>query len=471
MRVAEFTVGPILGYVEPTRARIFGRADAEWVEDENKRRGLRRCFCVARVRKADGDEEFGPPVFAKALPHFDLTGVIFHLGLVEDTRYEYQAGWIFSEGELPCPAPPEVLDWSEIETRVLQTGSSDPAAPRSVVFGSCRYLLRLFGGYVFEERGDKTFRSVREQIEQGQQIDALVMMGDQIYADDLRWVSPDTGVDAFLARYREAFSQPHLAALMATVPTYMTLDDHEIEDNWPHAASPADMQVKYPAAMHAYSIYQMSHSPLPQLNAAGDALARMPHHFWYSFSDGCCEFFVMDTRTERREQEEIISQSQMGALKHWLADGSGRVKVIVTSVPLLPDFRHPSDDKWSGFIAQRDEILNFVYDQRVRRVVTLSGDVHCSMSVELTSMNDPDFKVISLVSSPFYWPYPHPSRKSFQLEGPLTSQSPYGFRLSNGGPIVTTENFTRMDVSSDQVDVTVFGRKGEVLVPSRRLRF
>jgi len=300
---------------------------------------------------------------------------------------------------------------------------------------------------------------MQRQINAGTRTDALIMLGDQIYADDLNFLGPDQQVDEFLGRYRAAFSQEHLGRLMASVPTYMTLDDHEIEDNWPHKADRKDLQVKYPAAIHAYSIYQMSHSPLGRLNPEGTALASMPHYFWYNFSDGCCDFFVMDTRTERRDQAEIVSQRQMSALKDWLGSENDQVKVIVSSVPIFPDFKTPSSDKWSGFLSQRDELLNFIYDKKIRKIVTLSGDVHTSMSVELVSESDPDFKIVSVVSSPFYWPYPHPSRKDFQLEGQLLSQSPYGYRLANRTKVVSTENFTRLTVTHKGVRVQVYGRK------------
>ena len=471
MKVHPFSVGPILGYVEPTRARIFGRAELEWIDEDAKEAGPRRCFGVVQVKSAT-DPDFGAPIFFKTLPHFDLTGVGILTGLESDTEYEYQAGWIFADGELDDPTGGEPLEWdNDVPSHVFRTATSVADAPRSFVFGSCRYLLRLFGGFVFEGRGDKTFKSVLKQIAEGDRTDALIMLGDQIYADDLNFVGPDSQVDEYLKRYRAAFSQKYLGALMASVPTYMTLDDHEIEDNWPHKADAKDLQVKYPAAIHAYSIYQMSHSPLGVLNDSGTALAGVPNHFWYEFSDGCCDFFVLDARTERRDQTEIVSQEQMGELKSWLARGKKRVKVIISSVPMFPDFVDPSADKWSGFLAQRDELLNYVHDKKIRRVVTLSGDVHTSMSVELVSEVDPNFRIISVVSSPFYWPYPHPSRRDFQLEGRLLSRSPYGYKLTGGSKPVTNENFTRLTMSLEGVEVSVFGRKGGQIDGTRTYPF
>ena len=61
------------------------------------------------------------------------------------------------------------------------------------------------------------------------------MLGDQIYAD--LWgrhhgiLRADT-FEEFQERYRSAFETPNLRKLMQSLPTYMILDDHEIEDNW-----------------------------------------------------------------------------------------------------------------------------------------------------------------------------------------------------------------------------------------------
>ena len=57
------------------------------------------------------------------------------------------------------------------------------------------------------------------------------MCGDQIYADDLNVGFPAWQLEHYNLRYRVAFSQPFIRELMARVPTFMILDDHEIEDN------------------------------------------------------------------------------------------------------------------------------------------------------------------------------------------------------------------------------------------------
>ncbi len=463
MLVQPLTVGPILGATTGETARVWGRGMLEPTGE-----GPRRTFGVARIRP-DGSSRYRQPVFFKMNPNFDMTGVAMFDDLVPEKVYEYQMGAIFSELELDDLGPDYPLDWSDIETVAFQTGASDTAQPRSFVFGSCRYLLRLFGSLWFDNRGDKTFRSILGQIEGGMQTDQIVMLGDQIYADDLNIIAPDETLDEYNARYRDAFSQRYIGELMSRVPTYMTLDDHEIEDAWPAHATTRDWMVKYPAAMHAYLTYQASHSPLMTMTGPSKMVG-VPDKLWYTFSDGCSDFFVTDTRTERYLsadvlEREIIGDLQLAALMDWLADGSGRVKFVVSAVPLFPDpaSREDRADKRGGFVGQRTQVLEHIRAENVKRVVFLSGDLHLSMKSELVSPGAPDFKVLSIISSAFFWPYPHRSWRRYQLSGPLEVMSDNVYEVVNTSPAQATDNFTRVTADLEQLKLSVFSRKGDPL--------
>ena len=470
-KIERFDVGPILGAVSTESARLWGRGHGP------RNGGLRRMFGAARFRKKGRD--FGPAQYFKLNPNFDLTGVTVLHPLTAQTDYEYQIGGFQADLEFEDltafddPRSESELDWRDAHGASFRTATSDPEVPRSFIFGSCRYLLRLFGGSWFDDRGDKVFRSILAQIENGRPIDKLLMLGDQIYADDLNFLFPDQGVDEYLSRYREVFSQKYFSDLVSHTPTYMTLDDHEIEDNWPARATTQDFMRKFPAAMHAYLTYQLSHSPVFPYDAAG-RLIQPPGRYWYQFEDGCCEFFVMDTRTERLYSDEgeriqVIGHNQMHALKNWLADGSERVKLVATSIPFFPDLAGPGKDRWDSFPNQRNEILTHIRENRVRRVVFLSGDVHSSMTAELRHPEDPEFKIVSVVSSPFFWPYPHGFASGFQTSGVLL-HSP-GFRLRRAAPVHSTDNFARVGVSPDQIRVEFFARKGERLGSPKTHRF
>jgi alkaline phosphatase D len=456
--INQLTVGPIVGHAGTDQVRIWGRAKFEPMANGQPR----RAFGIARI-KTRTRGSYSSPVIFKMNPNFDLTGIAIFQDLQPGKEYVYQIGWFYSDKEITEFARGARWDWTNTDQGQFSTASDDDDAERQFVFGSCRYLLRLFGGAFFESRGDKTFRSILEQIKDGTNIDKLLMVGDQIYADDLNFVSPDKQVDEFLARYRDVFSQPNMKKLMSQVSTYMTLDDHEIEDNWPSEASGKDYMMKYPAAMHAYQAYQASHSPLLELDAAGN-LKGTPSHFYYRFTDGCCDFFVTDSRTEREPQDqEMIGDEQMQSLLDWLDDGSGRVKMVVTSVPFFPDTKKHNDDKWSGYPEQRDQIIEHIKSNNIAKVVFLSGDVHCSMAAEL-DISDPgasQLKIYSVISSAFYWPYPHMKRRKFQLQGHVASVTdPQAYRLGQVSDVYSSDNFSRVRVNHQDLSVEVFDRKG-----------
>lgn len=466
MKIQPPTVGPIVGYTSSNQVRLWVRGDFQQTPGT-----FLRCFGVAQVKvKGESDGSFGSPQYAKLPPYFDMTGVCVFTGLQPETTYEYRAGWFFAETELENLPEGEKLDWSRVSNHTFRTGSDSDQKARSYVVGSCRYLLRMLGGLVFDERGDKTFGSILEQIKSKtspEPVDGLIMAGDQIYGDDLNFLAPDTRVDQFLERYRAAFTQPRLRELMSSVPTYMVLDDHEIEDNWPAKATQKDRVMLYPAAIHSYQIYQCSHSPLFGLDAK-NKVSGTPDHFWYSFRDGCCDWFVMDARTERvwdpnPAKRSMISEEQMTALLDWLDDGSGRVKMVVTSVPFFPDLKSDSDDKWTGFIAERTRILDFILAKHIRKVVFVSGDVHCSFSAELKVVEDPGFKIISVVSSSFFWPYPHMESGEFAFNTKLKSSPPNSYEVIAASKVFSTDNFVRMNVSPDRMTISIYQRKGDLL--------
>lgn len=474
MKIQLPKVGPIVGYTSADQVRIWLRGDFQPAPD-----GYRRCFGAVRIaeyKEKIEEKDWGDPKYAKLPPYFDMTGVCVMQGLKPDTEYAYQAGWFFAETELENLDNTQQLVWTDARTSRFRTGTDSAKRSRSYVVGSCRYLLKLFGGTIFDERGDKVFWSVLDQIDKGHRpVDALVMVGDQIYADDLNFLAPDTTLDQFFERYRNAFSRPYVAELMRRVPTYMVLDDHEIEDNWPSKASDKDWVTLYPNAIHAYQVYQCSHSPLFETDK--DArITGTPDKFWYAFRDGCCDWFVMDSRTERKwddvpERRRMVKRTQMDALKKWLGDGSGRAKMIVTSVPFFPDLESDSEDKWGGFSLERTEILDFIFEKKIRKVVFLSGDVHCSFSAELTSPNDAAFKVISIVSSSFFWPYPHMDDGDFVLSGALKSESPNAYKVGNSSKVYATDNFSRITVDEQGLDIEFFQRKGELLGSKTRRGF
>lgn len=461
MKLKYPTVGPIVGYTTPNSSRIWFRGHFEATGESS----YRRCFGFLHYRKK-GSTQWLPPLVNKMSPNFDMTCVLAPTDLEPDTEYEYQTGWLLQDSEIDPLASlgNPLFQWPE-QIHSFKTTLADDQTPRTYVVGSCRYLLKTFIGEIFDDRGDKAFRSILGQ-HRKKAIDGLVMMGDQIYADDLAFIAPDTKLTQFLRRYRTVFSQEHVQALMARVPTYMILDDHEIEDNWPASADHEDWVTLYPHAIHAYQIYQCSHSPLFYVDKDGRINGSL-EKFWYHFSDGCLDWFVMDTRTERQLTEKhhrMVSPGQLDALLQWLNDGSDRVKMIVTSVPMMPDMDTDDADKWGAFPTQREAILDAVAAMPNPRVVFVSGDVHCSFAAALLVKGRTKPIAYQVVSSAFFWPYPHTKKSDFNF-GDLkhTGYSPGQFRTKLLSKVLSDDNFTRLDISPKGGAAAFFHRKGDKL--------
>lgn len=205
--------------------------------------------------------------------------------------------------------------------------------------------------------------------------------GDQIYFD-FPWAEREPGLEAYRRAYREAwFEDEWLRRFLTHCPHYMILDDHEIVDGFALDAElprerPADAYLE--PARRAYREY---------------VHARQPGHdgaLSYDFAYGDVRFFVLDTRTRRSiAKGEMIDPRQMECLKAWLEEHARAVKFVVSSVPFVAQVRSrpkegsrardERDDKWSGpaFRRQREEILTFLHDRGIGRVVFLVGDMHC----------------------------------------------------------------------------------------------
>ena len=392
--VNRFAVGPIVGEAGTTHVRLFGALPAETLEAGKK--------CQwGRVRwRREGETQWSEVRRFRVNGNFDGSGVVIINGLASGTRYEFQSGWVGGEQD-------ESLDWHEITIGRFKTDQPDAAETR-FLFGSCCYRFVGLDGKIQDDRADKIFAEMTALAAE-KKPEFVLFGGDQVYADSMHSLGAAENREEFFSLYRESFSQPHLARLLRESASYMILDDHEIENNWPARADASRWTNKYPAAIKAYQIYQASHSPAAPLNAVGTYLDRDPDKFWYTFSRGPADFFVMDVRTERvlsrwPWQRQLISHAQEAAFRQWLDHEPERVKVLVSSVVMFPEQRRPfrGKDAWEGFRHQRQRLLQAMADSPSQKLVVLSGDVHASLYANLTLKGGK--QVHSWTCSGLFWP-------------------------------------------------------------------
>jgi alkaline phosphatase D len=453
------TVGPITGHTTTKDVRIFIRGDNQ----DNK-----RVFAGVRCRKA-GIEKWSNSQFMLLQPQHDMSGVLTLSDLEPDCEYEYQAGWLSPMNpvhtvdtvvELP-------LQWPKAMYR-FRTRTGAPAQPRAFIVGSCRYLRVTAGIPSLPLLGDRIFAAInRVSNDASLPISAMVMTGDQIYVDDLNVIAPDREYKDILKKYRIAFSQPSIQQLMSNTSTYMILDDHEIEDNWPAKAAKSD-DALYRNALDAYNLYQASHSPVYSLTANGLVDRQSRLHYWYQFSDSDVEWFVTDSRTRRNlsaEDRRILDKEQEQALLDWLVNSTARVKFVVTSVMFYPDRKLHGDDAWKAFPEQRLRLLETIRTRRIKNVVFISGDVHGSLTARLSHSEDPDFEVHTIVSSPLCNSklLPYAKASTFILDQPLVRTAAGDYRHELTSAVISQDNFAHLVVEADQVRVNYHDRDGKPL--------
>ncbi|VVO53868.1 hypothetical protein PS862_00452 [Pseudomonas fluorescens] len=452
------TVGPILGHTTTNHTRIFLRGNSH--KDA-------LVFAGVRYRRT-GEKRWSTGVFAKLDSSRDMCAVIALNDLAADTDYEYQAGWfspmspvhtVETVTELALQWPPPI--------HRFRTRSPRATRPRAYIVGSCRYLRMTAGIAIAPHLGDRIFASVSRLAEQADPpVSALLMTGDQIYVDDLNAIAPDREYKEILHKYRTAFSQPNIATLMSSLPTYMILDDHEIEDNWPANKSTCD-EYLYANAISAYELYQASHGPAHELADNGQINTKL-EKYWYQFTEGDIEWFVTDSRTRRNlstDDRRILDDTQEQALCDWLVRSPARVKFVVTSVMFYPDRKRQGEDAWQAFPEQRLRLLETIRTQGIQNVFFISGDIHGSLTSRLTHSEDPDFEVHTIVSSPLCNSkmLPYANASTFILDQPLARTPAGDYRYELTGAVISQDNFAHLIVDAEQIRVSYHDRDGNLL--------
>jgi alkaline phosphatase D len=322
------------------------------------------------------------------------------------------------------------------------------------------------------------------------------MVGDQIYADKFNrmlLVGRADSFEEFQERYHTAYKSLSMRRLLSSVPTYMVLDDHEIEDNWTQdrVSSQSGRQLFF-SAIRAYLSYQWSHGPRSYSG-----------RLYYRFECDGYPVFVLDTRTQRYVDDIADSladnhllgrpsrrpdreQGQLERLLGWLTEQQAKVrnapKFIVTSSVFLPntvastkgDRYRLKEDDWSAFPQTRRAVLSHVVSGGIQNVVFLAGDIHCSNVAEMTFAGPAAaaaIKAFAVTSSAFYWPFPFADgdpadyvHDSTDDDTPDTFDVGGGVAMNYTARAFTQEdNFCRLDVdqATHSLTVRVFDWQGQ----------
>ncbi|WP_282605477.1 alkaline phosphatase D family protein [Pelagibius sp. Alg239-R121] len=388
-------------------------------------------------------------------------------------------------------------------------GESDESL--AFVLGSCRYpgvmwkikdADRIFGPMAQEAtKGYPKDKKIKER----RPVDFALMVGDQIYADMLNRHVPvglaDTAQE-FQERYLTAFGSRKMRKLLRNLPTYMILDDHEIEDNWHQdRIKKAESRKVFNLAIDAYKSYQWSHCP--------DSFRG---RLYYQFECGGYPFFVLDTRTQRYMDDvkddlndnHLLGRpslgdeepSQLERLLKWLVDcqteRGNTPKFVVSSSVFAPNPMSArtgrkgsgeqkvewaeGSDSWPAFPETRKAILDTILTKKIQNVVFLSGDIHCANVAQLSFAGTPGaakLKAYSITSSAFYWPFwfadgepsnfVHDSAQAKQKDTfKISGQKTMDYKAWN---FTQEDNFCRVDVDRESHKITImpFDKDGNLI--------
>ncbi|WP_433531936.1 alkaline phosphatase D family protein [Micromonospora sp. CA-263727] len=229
MPAAQLLIGPLLRRVVGTRATV-------WVETT--------ASAVVTVRTVDGATGTAP-TFSAYDHHYALVVVE---GLAPDSSTTYQ---VLIDDELAWPLPESRFPPSVIRTRA----TDDRDQPVRLLFGSCRETTQhATTRRLPPDALDAYTRRVLADLDPADLPDLLVLLGDQVYADETsptmkrllrrrrrrpRGAPSDQVVsfDEYTKLYLESWSDPEIRWLFSTVPSVMIFDDHEIIDDWNTSAS------------------------------------------------------------------------------------------------------------------------------------------------------------------------------------------------------------------------------------------
>ncbi len=362
--MAALVLGPVLRHVGERDATV-------WVETDGP--------CTVTLRR--GAAEATERTFTVAGHHY---AIVVLDGLEPGTAAAYE---VSLDGSPAWPDPALELPPSLIRT-------IDPDRPIHLLFGSCRSPHTVV---VRDPTGSGedvlvAYASEMLTLPVERWPDAVLMLGDQVYADE----PSEVAIEAFGRRrdlhkpphaqaadfedytllYREAWGERSIRWFLSTVPSSMIFDDHDVIDDWNTSAAwrrdvrrTSWWRERIVAAFSSYWIYQhlgnlspagLEADPLYRgvrglddaepllrtfaLRADGEADGGPPVMWSYRRDFGRVRLLTIDSRAGRVLDEGarmMVGDGEFRWIEQQLEGGGFDHLVIATSVPwLLPRALH-----------------------------------------------------------------------------------------------------------------------------------
>jgi alkaline phosphatase D len=253
------------------------------------------------------------------------------------------------------------------------------------------------------------------------QIDFWVYLGDTIYNDTF---GPKAkSLEQMRDKYKQNRDFQALRDLLMDTSTYAIWDDHEVENDYDsETVDPMLYENGRKAFMEYMPISESARVDDPDCLGnplfrvvhwgktldiifiderscrsaevveicEGDLLPTVPSEIRNLFGitqeipPGCAEAIAEAINEPNRT---ILGRIQKEALKKSLLESNAVWKLIINEVP-MSEFLALPYDRWEGYPAEREEILNFISENDIKNVVFLTGDLHVNFmgDVRLNSL-------------------------------------------------------------------------------------
>ncbi len=332
-------LGPLLGHVGPTNARVWlkasGPALLSVVVGEQANLSDRTGF---KAPKADAASFFSTQV--------ELTE------LSPATRYYYA---VLVDGELATPRP-------------FPTFTTAPVPGTS---GRQRFaFVSCVGNDGFNSAGAWADLATRTKF------DVLLMLGDNHYGNT---------TDA--AKHFQFFGVqrrlPGYAEISQRAPQYAIWDNHD------YGPEPADK--RQPKKADSWRAFQMlwANPSYGEPDNPG---------VYFNFTRGDIDFFMLDGRYYRDAnnapedgKKTHLGEKQLAWLKRELLASKAKVKVLATGGEWQT---HGQAASWTSFPRERDDLFKFIGDHNITGLLLLSGDRHFTAAYQAAG------KFIEVTSGP-----------------------------------------------------------------------
>lgn len=256
--------------------------------------------------------------------------------------------------------------------------------------------------------------NVYEAINERNDVDAVLMLGDYIYEYASGGFSPNSGIDRVwepeqeiieLTDYRLRYSSYHmdnaLRKLHQNFPWICVWDDHETANNSftngaeNHSVDEGDWLTRKENGKKAFFEW------LPIRPKTQESTQIYRSFKWGNLAN----LVMLDTRLEGRDEQvsannaaindtnrTILGQEQFNWLKDELNLNSQQWKILGNQVMMaeITALGIPiNTDGWDGYPAERQRLYNYIEQNNIENFVVATGDIHTSWAMNLENNNTP----------------------------------------------------------------------------------